>query len=58
MVSLTMEIPQFFIGKVIGAPVVQIERVPVPCVDRLTQHEACSQLLVGSCAQAQGHGFP
>ena len=32
MVSLTMEIPQFFIDKVIVAPVVLVERLPVPCV--------------------------
>ena len=30
MVSLTMEIPQFFNDKVIVAPVVQVERVLVP----------------------------
>ena len=43
---------------VVDAPVVQVERVPVPCVDRFMRHEARFQLLVGFCAQAQGHGFP
>ena len=42
MVSLTMEIPQFFIDKVSDAPVVQVERVPVLCVDRFMRHDACS----------------
>ena len=61
MVSFTIDIPQFFIDKVIDAPVVQVERVPsavvedsrVRCVDRFMRHEARSQLMVGSCAQAQ-----
>ena len=32
--------------------------IPAPCVDRFMRNEARSQLLVGSCAQAQGHDFP
>ena len=33
MVPLTMDIPQFFIDKVIVAPVVQVERVPSAVVE-------------------------
>ena len=59
-------IPQFLVCKVIDVPVVQVERVPsafveetavLRCVDRFMRHEARSQVLVGSCAQAQGQGL-
>ena len=47
MVSLTMGIPQFFIDKVVVAPVVQVERVPVP---------SCRRQPSSVCSSGRGRG--
>ena len=40
-----------------SCPVVE-ETAVLRCVNRFTVHEARSQVMVGSCAQAQGQGLP
>ena len=57
-VQQAMETPPVARGQGGRCPYLQVVRVPVPCVDRFVRHEGRSQLLVGSRAQAQGHGFP